>query len=287
MKIIVAGASGAVGRLLLPELVAEGHDVVGWTRSAGRLDAIERMGTEARIVDVFDREAVFAAVREARPDAIIHQLTALGNRNFADNSRIRIEGTRHLVDAALAAGVRRIVAQSIAWAYAPGEGLATEEEPLDLDAQPPRQGMVAGVAALETAAGEMPEHVVLRYGLFYGPGTWYARGGYMAEQAHAGLLPATGGVASFVHVADAARAARLALGWPSGAYNVVDDEPAPGTEWLPSFAGLLGAPAPEAAPGGAAAWERGASNAKARRLCGWEPLYSSWREGFARSLGAD
>lgn len=284
MRIIVAGASGAVGRLLMPQLAAAGHEAIGWTRSPERAESIKAQGGKARIVDALDRDAVMAAVLETRPDAIIHQLTSLADRNFQDNSRIRIEGTRHLADAAKEAGVRRFIAQSIAWAYEPGEGPATEDVPLDMGAEPSRQRTVAGVRALEEAAAELPEHVILRYGLFYGPGTWYERGGLMAEQAIAGQAIATEGTTSFLHVEDAARAALLALDWAPGAYNVVDDEPARGAQWLPVYAELLGAPpaARELRP--AESWERGASNAKARRVCGWEPLYPTWRAGFKRSL---
>ncbi|GIO15221.1 dTDP-glucose 4,6-dehydratase [Cohnella xylanilytica] len=283
MKIILAGATGAVGRLLVPRLAKAGHEVIAMTRSAASLPAIREMGAQGVVADALDREAVRAAVAAARPDAIVHQLTSLASRNFADNSRIRIEGTRNLVDAALETGVRKFVVQSIAWAYEPGTGPAGEETPLDVSAPPPRSTTIEGIVAMERAAAEIPDHVILRYGMFYGPGTWYERGGFMAEQVRLGQLPAAGGVTSFLHVEDAARAAVLALKWPSGAVNVVDDEPAAGAEWLPEYARLLGAPAPAAGPDGAP-WERGASNAKARREFGWEPLYPTWRTGFAEAL---
>jgi len=283
MRIAVAGATGAIGRPLIPMLVRAGHEVTGFTRHASKAAELERQGARAVLLDIFDREAVFAAIREAAPETVIHQLTSLSERDFANNSRIRIEGTRHLVDASLAAGVRRMVAQSISWAYAPGEGPAREEEALDLDAPAPRSGTIRGVHALETAAAEMPEAVILRYGLFYGPGTWYAADGFMAEQVRQGALPATDGVSSFIHVDDAAYATLLALDWPSGAVNIADDHPAPGSEWLPHYAALLGAPAPARQPG-AARGERGASNAKAKQL-GWQPRFADWRSGFAATLG--
>ncbi|MBO7743033.1 NAD(P)-dependent oxidoreductase [Paenibacillus sp. MWE-103] len=282
MRVFVAGSSGAVGRALIPMLVAAGHEVTGLVRRPEQAAALREAGAAYALADVFDRGALFAAVAEAAPEAVIHQLTALQGVNMADNARIRIEGTRNLVDASRAAGARRMIAQSISWAYAPGEGPAAEDCPLDLGAPAPRLQTVQGVHALETAAAEMPEHVLLRYGLLYGEGTWYAPNGLMAEQARAGKLTATDGVSSFVHIADAAAAAVLALNWTSGAYNVVDGDPAPGTAWLRAFAECLGAPAPRTETGSARG-ERGATNAKALRH-GWKPGFASWREGFRYTL---
>ncbi|NBD23661.1 NAD-dependent epimerase/dehydratase family protein [Paenibacillus glycinis] len=278
MKIIVAGASGVIGRSLIPRLVHAGHEVTGLLRSPNYAAELASRGAAAAVADAYDRDALFEAMSVLRPDAVIHQWTALGALNFADNARIRKEGTRNLVDASLAAGVRRMIVQSISWAYAPGVGPAEETEPLDVEAPEPRAATVAGVAAMERAAAEMPEHVVLRYGLLYGAGTWYAADGLMAERARRRMLKATDGVSSFVHVDDAAQAAQLALDWPSGAYNIVDREPAAGTEWLPVFAQSVGAPAP-IAEAGSARGERGARNAKALGQ-GWEPKHRSWREGF-------
>jgi nucleoside-diphosphate-sugar epimerase len=179
--------------------------------------------------------------------------------------------------------VRVFLAQSISWAYEPGEHPAVEATPLDLTAPEPRAISVGGVAALEGAVAEagFDRHVILRFGTFYGPGTWYAPGAAMAERVAAGTLPANAGIASFVHVRDAAEATVLALepDWPSGPVNIVDDEPAPASAWVPRFARALGLPAPEPVPGGAA-WERGADNTLARSL-GWQPRYPSWRAGFA------
>ncbi|MET3291179.1 UNVERIFIED_CONTAM: nucleoside-diphosphate-sugar epimerase [Brevibacillus sp. OAP136] len=283
MKIFVAGAAGVIGRLLVPQLVKAGHEVIGTTRNERNRDVIQAMGAEALTVDVFDREVVFAALRQVQPDVVIHQLTSLGEMNFAENARIRVEGTRNLVDAAKAVGVQRMIAQSIAWTYEPGDGPAAETVPLDVHAPMPRKSTVDAVAALEHAVAEIPQHVILRYGMFYGPGTWYERGGVMAENIREQKLPATDGITSFLHVADAARAAVLALDWPTGAVNIVDDEPAAGTEWLAVYAQALGAPEPIHQPG-ANRGERGATNAKALNEYGWEPLYSTWRTGFAQSL---
>ncbi|KIL39066.1 dTDP-glucose 4,6-dehydratase [Gordoniibacillus kamchatkensis] len=284
MKLAVAGASGAIGRALIPLLVQAGHEVVGFTRNPEYAAELKNSGAQPVILDVFDREAVFTAIREARPDAVIHQLTSLGTRNFADNTRIRQEGTRNLVDASRAAGVSKMIAQSISFAYAPGEGPAAEDCPLDLEAPLPRKSTIEGVHALESAVAEMPEYVILRYGLFYGAGTWYAPDGFMAEQVRQQQLAATPGVSSFVHIDDAAHAALLALHWPSGCFNIVDDEPAAGTEWLPVYADALGAPAP-AVKQQFDRWERGALNGKALQH-GWKPRYRSWRDGFRHALGS-
>jgi nucleoside-diphosphate-sugar epimerase len=282
MKIFLAGATGVIGRLLLPLLIDAGHEVAGTTRRADKLALIAAAGGRPVLADALDRAAMFAALAAERPDAVIHQLTDLSGRDFAANSRLRVEGTRNLVDAALAVGVQRIVAQSIAWVYTPGQGPAREEEPLDLEAPPPRGQTVAAVQALEQTVAEAPVGVVLRYGLLYGPGTWYARDGLTTEQVRRGELAATDGVTSFLHVADAAQAAFVALAWPTGPLNIVDDVPAAGTEWLPAYAILVGAPPPPVRRG-ASDWERGASNAKARRL-GWRPQHPTWREGFKAAL---
>ena len=283
MRILVAGASGAAGRLIIPLLVEAGHNVTGTTRSAQKLAGIAALGARPVVVNVLEREAVFAALQAERPDAVIHMLTDLAGLDFAANSRLRLEGGRNLVDAALAAGVERLVGESIAWIYAPGTGPAHETEPLDLEAPLPRGGMVGIVRSAEQAMAQMPAGVILRGGIFYGPGTWYARDGLTTEQVRRGEIAADNAVTSFIHVADMARAAVQALEWPAGPVNIVDDEPAPASEWVPLYAKLVGAPPPPHKPG-AEAWERGASNAKARSL-GWQPAYPTWREGFKATLG--
>ena len=197
---------------------------------------------------------------------------------MAGNAPLRIHGTRNLVDAAKATGIDRMVAQSIAWVVAPGDGPATEATPLDPDPTEPRAGTIAGVRALEAAVAELPHGVVLRYGQLYGPGTWYARDGRYGQVALAGTLPATPAIATFVHVHDAARAAVAALAWPSGIVNIVDDTCAPGTDWVPAFAAALGGPPPpveDAPPTG-----RIISNAKMHTLR-FELTHPSWQTGFS------
>lgn len=286
MKIFVAGSTGVIGRLLLPKLVHAGHEVFGMTQNEQNKDIIQKTGASPLIIDAFDREAIISTILEVRPEAIIHQLTSLGSRNFPENTRIRVEGTRNLVDAALIAGVTRIIAQSISFAYEPGQEPASEDVSLDVNAPDPRKTTIDGVTALERAVAEIPNHVILRYGMLYGQGTWYDHKGFMAEKTKLKQVPATEGVTSFLHVEDAANAALLALDWPSGPVNIVDNEPAKGIDWLPVYADALGAPKPDVQPGSNRG-ERGASNAKARKDYGWKPFFPSWRTGFAASLTSD
>lgn len=280
MKIFLAGATGVIGRALVPRLVKEGHEVAGMTNDASKGEMLRALGARPVVVDVFNREALFAAVKDARPDALIHELTSLRMGDYAVNNRIRIEGTRNLVDAAQAAGVRRIVAQSYCF-YAPKEGLARESDPLDLESGAYGES-IAGILAVEQMVGEVPEGVILRYGTLYGPGTWFARDGFVADQIRNGKPGPIGDVISFLHVEDAARAALLALAWPKGVVNIVDDEPTRAVDWVPVFAAAIGAPTPPIKATGDV--HPGVSNAKARRELGWEPLYPSWREGFKTAL---
>jgi len=280
-SIFVAGATGAVGRQLLPMLVRAGYDVFGTTREAGKAAQIEAMGARPVIVDVFHRSALIAAVGDARPNVIIHQLTDLTAADFAANDRLRIVGTRNLVDAAKATGVRRMIAQSLAITYAHKATPATEQDAL-ADETPEARDTVRGVRALESAVAELPEGVILRYGFFYGPGTWYSKKGPFADAVRRAERAAGKGSSSFIHVEDAARAAMRAIDWPPGVFNIVDDDPAAGTEWLPVFAAAIGAPAPP--DGEFNGYEQGASNKKVREELGWKPLHPTWREGFRTSL---
>ncbi|TCC10490.1 NAD-dependent epimerase/dehydratase family protein [Kribbella soli] len=288
MRIFIAGATGAVGRRLVPLLAAEGHHVTALSR---RTHPGAGGGVTTVVGDVYDAERLRDVVMAARPDVVMHQLTDLASRDFAANSRIRREGTRNLVDAALAAGVRRVVSQSIAWAYEPGSTPADESTPLDLHApDATRRATVEAVATLEAITAEAPEWVALRYGMVYGPDTWYTKGALMADLATTGNLPTGPDITSFLHIDDAATAAAAALTWPTGAVNVVDNTPAPASTWAPAFAESVGSPA-AAADGGAAGdvpdevaaartpWARGASNDYARSL-GWSPAHPTWRTGF-------
>jgi nucleoside-diphosphate-sugar epimerase len=282
VRVFLAGATGVIGRRLLGLLVGQDHQVTALTRDAARVGSLLAAGADAVVADVYDRDGLAKAVGDAAPDVVLHQLTDLRSGDLRANATLRTVGTRNLVDAALAAGARRVVAQSIAWVYEGGDEPAAEETPLDLGAPEPRRTTVEGVAALEAAVHEAPEWVVLRYGMLYGPGTWFAPGGLRAEDAHAGRLAADDAVTSFVHVDDAAAAALDALAWPSGVVNVCDDEPAPAREWVPVFCRTVDAPPPAVGPAGdRAPWARGADNRHAREQLGWLPRYPTWRDGFS------
>jgi nucleoside-diphosphate-sugar epimerase len=315
MKVFVAGATGALGRVLVPQLVAGGHDVVGLTRTPSKQDLIRGLGARAAVADALDPDAVARAVAEAEPEVIVHQLTALSGsldmrhieRDFAATNRLRTEGTDHLLAAGRAVGVRRFVAQSFAgWPFArTGGPIKAETDPLDPTPPAPLRTTLQAIRHLEDAVtgARWTEGVVLRYGGFYGPGTSF---GVRPEGEHVALLrkrkfPVVGdgaGVWSFIHIEDAAAATVAAIEHGErGIYNVVDDEPAPVSEWLPAAAGAVGAKPPRRLPlwlGRLAAGEaaavmmtevRGASNKKAKRELGWSLRYPSWRQGFATGLG--
>jgi nucleoside-diphosphate-sugar epimerase len=310
MRVFLAGATGVIGRRLVPLLLAQGHQVTGMVRSSERGDAVLALGAEPAIADALDFDGVCGAVREARPDAVIHQLTALPRRidprkierDFELNDRLRSEGTRHLVNAARAEGATRIVAQSIAFAYAPGPPgtVHGEADPLYLD--PPRAFARSANAVADLERSVLgADGVVLRYGYFYGPGSSISRAGSVGEDVARRRLPIVGGgrgVWSFIHIDDAAQATVAALSsGASGPYNVVDDDPAPVSEWVPALARALGAPRPLRIPAllarplagsyGVMTMTRaqGASNELAKRELGWQPAYPSWREGFQSALG--
>jgi 2-alkyl-3-oxoalkanoate reductase len=321
MKVFVAGATGVLGRVLVPQLVARGHEVVGMTRSASKQDLVRSLGARPVVADALDPDAVAEAVASAEPEVIVHQLTALsGKMSMRDarhpersnavimTTRLRTEATDHLLAAGRAVGARRFVAQSFAafrFARAGGPVLSDEADPLDPN---PPAGLRAGVEAilhLEPAVTtiEWGEGLALRYGGFYGPGTSIslAPDAVMAAPIRKRRFPIVGdggGVWSHVHIEDAAAATAVAVerGQP-GIYNVFDDDPAPVREWLPVLASALGAKPPRRVPrwlARLAAGEtatlmmtevRGASNAKAKRELGWQLRYPSWRQGFAQGLG--
>jgi nucleoside-diphosphate-sugar epimerase len=309
MRILVAGATGALGTRLVPLLVDSGHDVVGIARSHTRQHVVRRLGATPVIADVLDADSVARAVATTEPEVIVHEATALSgslnlrkfDRAFALTNRLRTEGTDHLLAAGQAVGVRRFVAQSYAgWPFArSGTPVKTEDDPLDPDPVPAMSETLAAIRHLEEAVSgaDWTEGIVLRYGGFYGPGTSMAPDGESLAQIRARKFPVVGdgaGVWSFVQIEDAADATALAIErGRRGIYNIVDDDPAPVAEWLPEMARAVGAKPPLHVPrplGRVLAGEaltvmmtevRGASNAKAKRELGWQPAHPSWREGVA------
>ena len=281
MHVFLAGSTGALGRRIIPLLTGDGHEVTALTRRSDRACLLRCLGAHPAVADAFEPESLAAAVKLAAPDVVMHQLTDLTSGTSASNADLRARGTRNLMDAAHGAGVGRVISQSIAWAYTAGCGPAAEETPLDLGAAEPRLTTIRGIAALEQMTQEAPEWVVLRYGILYGPDTWYEPRGSKAADARAGLLLAGDNVTSFVHVDDAAAAAVQALTWPSGPVNICDDEPATGREWVPAFYEAVGAPMPAGSSSDAREpWARGADNRHARTHLGWSPCFPSWRQGF-------
>ncbi len=313
MRVFVAGGTGVIGRRLLALLARAGHEVTAMTRSLSRAEEVRARGVQPVIADALDAARLRDAVMKATPEVVINQLTNIPRRlnprrikeQMAATNRLRTEATRTLVEAARAAGAHRVISQSISFVYDPkGAALATEDEPLHHGAPAAFSDLVRAIDASEHTVldAEGVAGIVLRYGYFYGPGTIYASDGSFAEDVRRRRVPIVGGgggVSSFIHVDDAAAATVLALehGEP-GAYNVVDDDPAPVRVWLPTYAQLLGAARPFRVPKfvgwlGAGPYglyfmtqQRGASNGKAKQRLRWKPSYPSWREGFGSELAA-
>lgn len=313
MRIFLAGATGAIGRPLVPMLIAAGHEVIGTTRSADRAPSVRAAGAEPMVVDGLDGDAVMDAVRTSQPDVIVHQLSSLaassGNfkkfdADFAMTNRLRTEGTDHLLAAARATGVRRFVAQSYTgWPNARSGGkVKTEDDPLEPNPPTACRETMRGIKYIEQATTNTAgvDGLVLRYGSFYGPGTGFGDGGAIVDMVRKRRLPLVGGgtaIWSLVHIDDAARATLAAVeqGAP-GLYNIVDDDPAPVSLILTALAEAAGAKPPRKVP----AWLvrpmlgefgvtfmttlRGSSNVKAKRELGWKPEYPSWRQGFRTAL---
>jgi nucleoside-diphosphate-sugar epimerase len=311
MKVFVAGATGSIGRRLVPILVRAAYQVIGATRTPAKAAAIRAAGGEAVVMDALNPASVMQAIQAARPDVVVHQLTAIPahlnvrkfDRDFSMTNRLRTEGTDNLLAASRAHGVRRFIAQSYAgWPYARvGGPVKTEEDPLDGNPPAELRRSLQAIRHLESAvlASDL-EGLVLRYGGFYGPGTSLGEGGSALDDVRKRRFPVVArgsGVWSFVHIDDAAQATLKAIeGGQPGLYNIVDDDPATVSDWLPALAAAIGAKAPWRVPtfvGRLAIGEpglvlmkdsRGASNEKAKRELGWKLAWPSWREGFKGGL---
>jgi 2-alkyl-3-oxoalkanoate reductase len=308
MRVFLAGATGVVGRRLLPMLIERGHQVTATTRKPDKADALRRAGADPVVVDGLDGAGLGEAVARAEPDAIIHQMTALAenpdmkhfDRWFAVTNELRTKGTEHLLAAAQVAGVRRFIAQSYTGWTNPheGTGLKTERDPLDPNPAPEQTESMKAIRFLERAIGDYPGGIALRYGNLYGPGSSELLTQFLRKR----MMPVIGdgaGVWTWLHVDDAAGANIAALErGANGIYNVVDDTPAPVSEWLPALAEAVDAPAPLHIPvwlgrilaGGAITAYmtegRGSSNEKAKRELDWKLVWPSWRDGFRHGLGA-
>jgi nucleoside-diphosphate-sugar epimerase len=312
MRIFVAGGTGAIGRPLVAALATAGHEVVVFSRHAGGVAALGLPNVVPAVGDALDADALTAAVRAATPDVVVNQLTNLPQsvnplavkRGFDATSRLRREVAGTLVAAARVAGTRRVVAQSISFAYRPGPGVRTEADPLWTDVGGQVGVLTGSLAALETATlgDDDVEGVVLRYGSFYGAGTYFAPGGLYVSLIAKRRLPIPGdggGLFGLVHIDDAVAATVAALEGPTGVFNVVDDVPAPASEWMPLVAALLGAKPPRRVPEALARIGAGkflaylmcdqpaVSNARARRQLGWAPRYPDWHEGLPAVLAGD
>lgn len=306
MRVLVAGATGVVGRQLVPQLVEAGHQVTATTRSAGKADELRRLGAEPAVVDGLDAVAVGEAVARAEPEVVVHQMTGLAgafdlrhfDRTFAATNKLRTTGTDHLLAAARAAGTRRVIVQSYAgWTNSMSGGpVKDEDDPFEPNPPKAVRPTQEAIKYIESAVATSPmEGVALRYGNLYGPGASDLMVD-MLKKRQVPIISDGGGVWSFLHVQDAASAAVAALAAAPGVYNVTDDEPAQVREWLPVLASAVGARPPLRVPawigrlaGGEAAVAmmtrvRGSSNARFKRETGWQPAWPTWRDGFVHGL---
>jgi 2-alkyl-3-oxoalkanoate reductase len=309
MRVFVAGGTGAIGRPLVVALAAAGHEITVFSRSAGRVAALGVPSVVPAVGDAFDADSLRRAVQGAKPEVVVNQLTNLAQsanpiavkRGFDMTSRLRREISGTLVASARSAGARRVVAQSISFAYRPGPGVRTEADPLWTDATGQIGQLTGSLAALEssTLGDSDVEGVVLRYGSFYGPGTYFARDGLYSSMIAKRRLPIPGdggGLFGLVHLDDAVSATVAALEGPTGIYNVVDDVPARASEWMPFVADLLGAKPPRKVPEAVARIGAGkflaylmcdqpaVSNQLARTELGWSPQYPDWHDGLLAEL---
>lgn len=277
-KIFVAGATGLIGTKLTKRLIEEGYEVAGLTTSEKGKEKLDNAGVKAYIGNILEYDTIEKSIGDFKPDIIMNEITDLKQVDMSANTKVRIEGTRNLVEAAIKHDVPHIQSQSIAFVYEAGDTLATEETSLDYDASGDRKITVDGVEGLEKESARLNKHVILRYGLLYGPGTWYGKDGMIYNQFINGEVTMTDGVQSFIHIDDAVETAIQALNFESGIYNVADDEPVKGDDWAKWYANELNVtPTLNIEP--AAPFERGVTNKKFKDQ-GGKLIYTTWKDGM-------
>lgn len=277
-KIFVTGATGLIGTKLTKRLIEEGYEVAGLTTSEKGKEKLDNAGVKAYIGNILEYDTIEKSIGDFKPDIIMNEITDLKQVDMSANTKVRIEGTRNLVEAAIKHDVPHIQSQSIAFVYEAGDTLATEETSLDYDASGDRKITVNGVEGLEKESARLNKHVILRYGLLYGPGTWYGKDGMIYNQFINGEVTMTDGVQSFIHIDDAVETAIQALNFESGIYNVADDEPVKGDDWAKWYSNELNVtPTLNIEP--AAPFERGVTNKKFKDQ-GGKLIYSTWKDGM-------
>lgn len=277
-KIFVTGATGLIGTKLTKRLIEEGYEVAGLTTSEKGKEKLDNAGVKAYIGNILEYDTIEKSIGDFKPDIIMNEITDLKQVDMSANTKVRIEGTRNLVEAAIKHDVQHIQSQSIAFVYEAGDTLATEETSLDYNASGDRKITVDGVEGLEKESARLNKHVILRYGLLYGPGTWYGKDGMIYNQFINGEVTMTDGVQSFIHIDDAVETAIQALNFESGIYNVADDEPVKGDDWAKWYANELNVtPTLNIEP--AAPFERGVTNKKFKDQ-GGKLIYTTWKDGM-------
>ncbi|MCC2088871.1 NAD(P)-dependent oxidoreductase [Mammaliicoccus sciuri] len=277
-KIFVTGATGLIGTKLTKRLIEEGYEVAGLTTSEKGKEKLDNAGVKAYIGNILEYDTIEKSIGDFKPDIIMNEITDLKQVDMSANTKVRIEGTRNLVEAAIKHDVPHIQSQSIAFVYEAGDTLATEETSLDYDASGDRKITVDGVEGLEKESARLNKHVILRYGLLYGPGTWYGKDGMIYNQFINGEVTMTDGVQSFIHIDDAVETAIQALNFESGVYNVADNEPVKGDDWAKWYANELNvSPTLNIEP--AAPFERGVTNKKFKDQ-GGKLIYATWKDGM-------
>ncbi|EZX15024.1 hypothetical protein V070_02820 [Staphylococcus aureus C0673] len=277
-KIFVTGATGLIGTKLTKRLIEEGYEVAGLTTSEKGKEKLDNAGVKAYIGNILEYDTIEKSIGDFKPDIIMNEITDLKQVDMSANTKVRIEGTKNLEEAAIKHDVPHIQSQSIAFVYEAGDTLATEETSLDYDASGDRKITVDGVEGLEKESARLNKHVILRYGLLYGPGTWYGKDGMIYNQFINGEVTMTDGVQSFIHIDDAVETAIQALNFESGIYNVADDEPVKGDDWAKWYANELNvSPTLNIEP--AAPFERGVTNKKFKDQ-GGKLIYTTWKDGM-------